>query len=178
MSRFQVKQHPPCLQCKAFAANFFDANSHSGQGAVSQDLNLEILETHGYLHWKKFVSYGYFRLIRAQQQTFPSSPNGFHRIFSIFSASKVRTGADRLWAPFPGHQSWLFSMFCWFSSSQFIDYIDFVWIFIVSSSIILSGFRISTSLTWMSLACEGDAKERMLLGAIQNSARKSIGKYS
>lgn len=39
---FNPQQHP-CLQCKAFAADFFDANSHSGQGAVSQNLNLEIL---------------------------------------------------------------------------------------------------------------------------------------
>ena len=37
---------------------------------------------------KKLVSYGYFRLIRAQQQTFPSSPNGFQRISRYFQPPK------------------------------------------------------------------------------------------
>ena len=96
------------------------------------------------------------------QLIFSSSPNG-ESDFSIFSASKVRTGADRLWAPFQVISHDCSEFFVDFLH-QFIDYnYWFCLIFIVSSSIILSGFRISTSLTWMFLTCEGDAKERMLL---------------
>ena len=83
---------------------------------------------------------------------------GFLDIFSLQSPYRSRSALST----FPGHQSWLFRIFCWFSSPIHWLY-WFCLIFIVSSSIILSGFRISTSLTWMSLACEGDAKERMLL---------------
>ena len=83
---------------------------------------------------------------------------GFLDVLSLQSPHRSRSALST----FPGHQSWLFRIFCWFSSPIHWLY-WFCLIFIVSSSIILSGFRISTSLTWMSLACEGDAKERMLL---------------
>ena len=125
MSRFQVKQHPPCLQCKAFAANFFDANSHSGQGAVSQDLNLEILR-HMAIFIEKICFIWLVPVNPCPTTNFPIFSKWMSSDFSIFSASKVRTGADRLWAPFQVISHDCSACFVDFLH-QFIDYIDFVW---------------------------------------------------
>ena len=60
------------------------------------------------------------------QLTFPIFSKWISSDFSMFSASKVRTGADRLWAPFQVISHDCSEFFVDFLH-QFIDYIDFVW---------------------------------------------------